>query len=437
MEELIKYFNTNSYQKVIDSGLKKIRDNSENPDLYRIVCNSYLALKKADSAIDLYKTGLEKIKNSKELYFDLGNIYLELNKNSDAIKEYFNAINLDENYINALNNIGLAYIKKSEFKKAKKYFKKIISLDPANYNAICNLGISYLNDGNPEKAEEFFSKAYGINSLNINSFIYYPKSLINQGKYSEARKIYIEGINNYPDSKSLKLGLSSLEKELGNLYTSEKIYEEYFGKIEINKTIFEENYITEKNSYKANYFNFIGSFELKNKEICNKIIDFFESRKDLQKAGLVGNRFDHKKKKSIDISIHPNDLDKKNYEIFKEIINELQIIYANYIKNYNFLYKFKHLSISTFNIQKYESGGHFSKVHAEREQPSNRVFAWMIYLNDIPKGGETYFPHFDKKVIPKKNKVLIWPAEWTHAHSGLKVDGNSKYILTGWIDFST
>ena len=85
-------------------------------------------------------------------------------------------------------------------------------------------------------------------------------------------------------------------------------------------------------------------------------------------------------------------------------------------------------------------GDHFSKIHTERSSTStsHRVFAWMTYLNDLDKksGGSTRFEHFDISFQPKKGKTLIWPAEWTHAHSGDVIKSGTKYIITGWLCFA-
>ncbi len=84
-------------------------------------------------------------------------------------------------------------------------------------------------------------------------------------------------------------------------------------------------------------------------------------------------------------------------------------------------------------------GDHFSKIHTERSSTStsHRVFAWMTYLNDLEKnsGGFTKFEHFDISFEPKKGKTLIWPAEWTHAHSADVIKSGTKYIITGWMCF--
>jgi hypothetical protein len=59
----------------------------------------------------------------------------------------------------------------------------------------------------------------------------------------------------------------------------------------------------------------------------------------------------------------------------------------------------------------------------------------MTYLNDVEDCGTTSFTHYDIEVKPQKGKTLIWPAEWTHAHSGNLVTKGVKYIITGWMHF--
>lgn len=59
----------------------------------------------------------------------------------------------------------------------------------------------------------------------------------------------------------------------------------------------------------------------------------------------------------------------------------------------------------------------------------------MTYLNDVENGGDTFFNHFNVKIQPRQGKTLIWPAEWTHAHSGQIVNSGKKYIITGHMHF--
>ena len=122
----------------------------------------------------------------------------------------------------------------------------------------------------------------------------------------------------------------------------------------------------------------------------------------------------------------------------REYLEALFACHRDYLEQWPFLKNvMPRVDISSFNIQRYDPGGHFQKVHSERTTvgTSHRVLAWMTYLNDVEDGGATHFVHQDLDVQPEKGKTLIWPAEWTHAHAGQVLNSGSKYIITGWMHF--
>ena len=55
--------------------------------------------------------------------------------------------------------------------------------------------------------------------------------------------------------------------------------------------------------------------------------------------------------------------------------------------------------------------------------------------NDVEDGGETNFSHYGVRIKQEIGKTLIWPAEWTHAHTGKVLNSGVKYIITGWMHF--
>jgi hypothetical protein len=59
---------------------------------------------------------------------------------------------------------------------------------------------------------------------------------------------------------------------------------------------------------------------------------------------------------------------------------------------------------------------------------------WMIYLNDVTKGG-TYFDNYDLTFDAVEGRLLIWPAFWTHFHRGIVSKTETKYIATGWFSY--
>ena len=170
------------------------------------------------------------------------------------------------------------------------------------------------------------------------------------------------------------------------------------------------------------------------------IYTFFFYNKHLHNQGAIDSGISLLEKKTTDLTVDPVDLKDKQFSFLNDYFIELLKCYNDYKIQWPFISEnIKTVDIPSFNIQRYLPGDHFSKIHTERSSTStsHRVFAWMTYLNDVNEkdGGCTNFSHFDLKIKPKKGKTLIWPAEWTHAHSGEVLKQGKKYIITGWMCF--
>ena len=184
--------------------------------------------------------------------------------------------------------------------------------------------------------------------------------------------------------------------------------------------------------------HFIGAWTLEPTDFCDDVVEFFENHEAEQKRGATAGGFDPNTKKSIDITIQPRDLELAGYEVFNLYLEKLLLCYKDYREQWPFLSTYlNQVHIGTFNLQRYQEGDHFKVTHSERTSlsTSHRLFAWMTYLNDVEDGGVTEFPHYGINVKPQKGKTLIWPAEWTHAHSGNILNSGVKYIMTGWMHF--
>ena len=91
------------------------------------------------------------------------------------------------------------------------------------------------------------------------------------------------------------------------------------------------------------------------------------------------------------------------------------------------------------NVQKYEKGvGHYNAWHIETGnfQMSRRMFAFILYLNDVEEGGETELLYSGIKIQPKKGRLLIFPSTFPYVHKGHMPISNDKYILTTWLSFT-
>ena len=184
--------------------------------------------------------------------------------------------------------------------------------------------------------------------------------------------------------------------------------------------------------------HFIGCWNFENNKLCNEITQFFENNKNLQRPGVSGSGKNLKIKKTTDIPVNPHDLKNPKFEVLKQYMDELYKCFIDYQNQWPFLKSvIKIVDVPGFNIQKYSRGDHFAQLHSERTtlDTLHRLFAWMTYLNDVDDGGQTNFSHYGIKIKPEIGKTLIWPAEWTHAHTGEVLKSGTKYIVTGWIHF--
>ena len=87
-------------------------------------------------------------------------------------------------------------------------------------------------------------------------------------------------------------------------------------------------------------------------------------------------------------------------------------------------------------IQRSPAGGGFTRTHHEQsntKQCSKRFAVWMLYLNDVYKGGATQFPNQDIEIHPRTGTMVFFPASYTHPHRSSPDLDEFKYIITGWL----
>ena len=113
------------------------------------------------------------------------------------------------------------------------------------------------------------------------------------------------------------------------------------------------------------------------------------------------------------------------------------ICYQLYADKYSALKTAEPHKIYTVKIQRTNVGQGYHVWHFEdsSRNTSNRILTFILYLNDINEGGETEFLYLHKRVKPVEGRMVIWPAGFTHTHRGNPPLKDSKYIMTGWVEF--
>jgi len=171
--------------------------------------------------------------------------------------------------------------------------------------------------------------------------------------------------------------------------------------------------------------------------LCDDIIDYFNSNTSLQQKGVVGKRGEKQKeetgvnldiKDSIDVEIGQFDI-MNPFDTYREL---LQQCLDNYIKKYTDIDGCKRFNINEpYNIQYYKPNGGFKTWHFEDGNRLDRLLVFMTYSNDCDDAG-TEFKYQNLITPAKKGLTLIWPTNWTHTHRGQISKTKEKYIITGW-----
>jgi len=179
---------------------------------------------------------------------------------------------------------------------------------------------------------------------------------------------------------------------------------------------------------------------------CDDFIKLFENSSDSHRVGDVehigySNKVLVKQdvKKSLDMSINVNTMsviDEWSRPL-SEFLTNLEIRVNNYKNKYTWLKEYDGFVFenNSFNLQKYLPNEGFYGWHCENFFNANkRVLVFMCYLNNVDDGG-TEFGHGLKNLEAKKGTIALWPPYWTHPHRGIISKTQTKYILTGWLEF--
>jgi hypothetical protein len=185
--------------------------------------------------------------------------------------------------------------------------------------------------------------------------------------------------------------------------------------------------------------NFIGGWYI-DKKVCDDLLIYFDNHphKVPGLSGFEGKQGIHKEiKDSIDLPFPQPGVQPE----IDTYLSSLQEVLNKYIEKYPMCNTYSGFSISEHpNIQSYPPGGGYKSWHAERMNSqfpyNNRHLVFMTYLNTVNDEGGTEFYHQNFKCKPEKGLTLIWPADWTFTHRGVISKTETKYITTGWFNFT-
>jgi hypothetical protein len=188
--------------------------------------------------------------------------------------------------------------------------------------------------------------------------------------------------------------------------------------------------------------NFVGIFDgFFTTEYCQAMIEYFEKLDAMGKTWQRDYTTEMYKSDTSSSLLHPEGISfsRDNLgEHFDTFTNTFwQKCYPLYAKEYSVLKSMPQQMIYTIKVQRTNPTEGYHIWHCENgaRDMSARVGVFSLYLNTIRSGGETEFLYSGQRIEPVEGRLLIWPAGYTHTHRGNPpLAGQTKYIITGWIE---
>ena len=179
--------------------------------------------------------------------------------------------------------------------------------------------------------------------------------------------------------------------------------------------------------------DFIGVYDnALSSEECEELISFFES--STKRKGVI---YSSDKKQLI-----TDDSIKSNVELSNALVSttpkcvtgSLRKCINKYIEEYPSMKNIASWGLrDDYTFQKFQYyGDGYKQWHTEHNngESSNRILAWMFYLNNASGTEFLHFPTVDAV----KGRCIIWPSAFTHLHKSAPNKG-LKYIMSGWISY--
>ena len=410
-----------------------------DPDVNNNFGRALLAAGCLDEALDCFRAALAVRPDDALILSHLGNALCVKGAFDEAVTVCRKAVDLVPNSAVLLTNLGNALLGQKCIEDAVAAYETAAKADDRIAEIHKNLGIAYHMAGRPEDAAASFARVLQFDP-DDRARVALGHIYVSLGALHEAVDLFRQSLNTAPDDREVRLALGLALNDLGRHADGLAEIARGPGVAHLSLTAEQgEPPAANRRAPVAGVApNFIGSWFLKDRTLCEALIAHFEANAARHRQGTTSRGTNLSIKRATDLVIFPNDLSTPGFEPLAAYLLELQSCLRDYALQWPHLADIiPKADLVPFQIQRYRPGEHFQAPHSERMSfgLSHRVLAWMTYLNDVEAGGHTRFHNYGIEITPERGRTLIWPAEWTHMHAGEVVRRGTKYVITGWMHF--
>ena len=175
--------------------------------------------------------------------------------------------------------------------------------------------------------------------------------------------------------------------------------------------------------------DFVAHFPALKPELCSYLITVFED------SLLKQLRHDNEVQQFTEVN-----LNQQSPELARELVQVVKSAVSSYTDHIVpagerfFPVKF---GLEEMRIKRYDKGDRFNQhVDVGNLDSSKRFLAFLFYLNDDFRGGETVFKTPDTFTVrPHKGNVVVFPPTWQYPHAGMPVREGTKYIMSTYLNY--
>ena len=170
--------------------------------------------------------------------------------------------------------------------------------------------------------------------------------------------------------------------------------------------------------------------------LCARIVALFEGAPQHQR-GPRGRQVGERDPRGQFNWVQLNTVDSPAFgEIDAHIVQQVNGLVRSYAADTG--YQLFPYGFEDFLIKRYRASDEEQfppHVDVSNANTMHRMLAVLLYLNDVPLGGETYFGRLDVRVAPKAGRLLLFPPVWLYPHAGLPPQRGEKYILGTYLTY--
>lgn len=170
---------------------------------------------KADDAIALLQSFLQREPNSAEAHNWLGVAYLQKNSLGDAEAEFRQALKLHPGYIRAYNNLGSTLAQAGDLTGGIRFLQEGLKRSPDDFQLRLNLGMALRSKGDAEGALQHFRQLMRENGDNSDLQYQYGQTLRQNGDLPGAIAAFEKALDLNPESQPASYSLGQSLRQVG------------------------------------------------------------------------------------------------------------------------------------------------------------------------------------------------------------------------------